>query len=102
MTDRELISSLLALCERFGTNQREFEKSHLAMAEPNEHLGVCNTRRAYDPNGGRTVKDGTGFRVVDQPLSGTCADACVLWRQTVTAARQWLAEREPRQLELVS
>lgn len=97
MTDRELIASLLALCERFGTGH-----GHLDNREAIDFRGVCVGHRQYDASKGRRVRTGTSYQIVDQPITGVCAPSCQQWQQAVQAARAWLAEREPRQLELVS
>lgn len=97
-----LLARALALLERFGTNQKDPSKRHLAMTEPNEHLGVCNTHLTYDPAGGRRVRTGQSYQIVDQPLTGVCAPSCQEWQSVVAALRAEVEAREPRQLELVS
>ena len=94
--ERRIIAALLAQCKRFET-----KSGHLAMTEPNEHLGVCNTQRAYDPNGGRKVKDGSGFRIVDQPLTGACSPLCVAFTAVVGEAQAYLEATAPEQLTML-
>lgn len=96
MRERRIIAALLAQCKRFET-----KAGHLAMTDPNEHLGVCNTQRAYDPNGGRRVPDGTGFRIVDQPLTGACSPLCAAFTSAVAEAQAYLDETASTQLTML-
>ena len=88
-----LLADLVRLCERFAS-----PSGHLRSADPYSALGICVSRRHWV--GGRKVKDGSGFRIVDQVLDGTCAPACVLYQATLTEARAVLAAHEPAQLTL--
>lgn len=96
--ETRLISRLLlAICERFGT-----PAGHLDHREGIDFRGVCVGHRTF--TGGERVKDGAGFRIANQMLSGVCAPSCREWQAATTEARAYLEEHEPRQiaLELVS
>jgi len=88
-----LIRRMLVFMERTAT-----KAGHLAMIEPNEHLGVCNTKRRYV--GGTRVRDGSGFRMDGQTLNGECTPSCQEFRAVLTAAREHVAATAPRQLSL--
>jgi hypothetical protein len=93
-----LLARALTLLERFGTSA-----GHLDNREQLHHLGVCCQRRQWV--GGETMPDGSGFRVVNQTLDGTCASSCLEW-QTVTrelsAAVAAEAPLQPRLLEVTA
>ena len=89
-----LIRELLRFCERFLT-----PSGHLDNREQLNSLGVCCQRRKWQ--GGTRVRDGSGYRMADQTLTGTCAPSCVEFTAVLTAAREHVAANETRQLDLL-
>lgn len=94
-----LVARLLEICERFATSPDHQGAYHLDNRENMNHTGVCCQRRKWQ--GGERVKDGSGYRMANQTLSGECAPSCVEFRATLTAARAHVAATAPRQLSLI-
>jgi len=92
--DPRLVARLLALVERFGT-----PSGHLDHREGLDYRGVCVGHRTM--TGGTRVKDGSGFRIAGQTLSGECAASCKEWQAVRAEARAYLAATETRQLVML-
>lgn len=82
----------LALLERFGT-----PAGHLDHREGIDFRGVCVGHRTF--TGGERVKDGSGWRIAGQTLSGECAASCQEWQAVVSELRA-AVEAEPRVTQL--
>lgn len=96
MTDPRdrMIARLLALADRFASTG-----GHLDHREGLDYRGVCVGHRTM--TGGTRVKDGSGWRIAGQTLSGECAASCREWQAVRAEARAHLDAVETRQLVLI-